>query len=76
MLYRYARLLLMATTLTLKEGSNMGFWSDVQYDIQRGMSESDAINLNAILRDPKASKREKESAEAIAEASIKLNTML
>ena len=51
----------------------MGFWKDVLYDVQMGMSEERAIELNAKIR--YGSEEERQKAEAIAEAEIKLNTM-
>lgn len=53
----------------------MGFWKDVAYDISRGMSKQDAIELNAILRS-NASKEEKQRAEQKAEFNLKIDTML
>ena len=54
----------------------MGFWKDVLYDTQRGMSIDDAISLNTKLRERNISTEEKRKASAIAEADIKLNSML
>ena len=51
----------------------MGFWKDVLYDVQMGMSVEKATELNATLR--YGSEDEKRKAEAIAEADRKLNTM-
>lgn len=53
----------------------MGFWKDVALDMSRGMSKADAIELNAKLRYGNLSKEEKDKAEAIAEANLKLNTL-
>ena len=54
----------------------MGFWKDVSYDMSRGMSKQTAINLNYQLRYAKLTEQEKRKAEALAEAEVKLNTML
>jgi hypothetical protein len=51
----------------------MGFWKDVVYDMQRGMSKEQAIKLNATLKYGKP--EEKKKAEAIAEADLKVDTM-
>lgn len=51
----------------------MGFWSDVAYDVQRGIPKEDAIRLNAIIRDNFSSKKEIKKAEAELEALVKLN---
>lgn len=53
----------------------MGYWKDVWYDMSRGMSKEKAIELNANLRYGNLSKEEKDKAEAIAEADLKLNTL-
>lgn len=53
----------------------MGFWKDVQMDMSNGMSQSEAIKLNIKLRDKNIPEREKQQLLAIANASIKLNSM-
>ena len=53
----------------------MGYWKDVAYDMQRGMSRATAEKLNAELRYGKLSKEEKAKLEAKAEAEIKLRSM-
>lgn len=51
----------------------MGFWKDVLYDVQTGMSEERAIELNAMRR--YGNEEEKKKAAALEAAEIKLNTM-
>ena len=51
----------------------MGFWKDVLYDVQNGISKERAIELNAKIR--YGSEEERQKAEAMAEAEIKLNTI-
>lgn len=53
----------------------MGFWKDVWYDVQHGMSQSKAIELNAKLRYSNMPEEEKKKLQAVAEAEIKLNSM-
>ena len=53
----------------------MGFWKDVAYDMQRGMSKQDAIRLNTDLKYGNLSKEEKVRLEAKVEADLKLNSM-
>jgi hypothetical protein len=53
----------------------MGFWKDVAYDMQRGMSKQDAIRLNADLKYGNLSKEEKARLEAKAEANLKIDSM-
>lgn len=53
----------------------MGYWKDVLYDTQRGMSLDTAIKLNADLRYGNKSKEEKNKLASIAEAEIKINTL-
>lgn len=50
----------------------MGFWKNVAYDMQRGMSQKKAIELNAQLRYGELSKEDREKLEAIAEAELKI----
>lgn len=53
----------------------MGFWKDVAYDMQNGMSREKAIELNYKLRYEKLSKEDKEKEIAKAQAEAKINTM-
>ena len=53
----------------------MGFWKDVAYDMQRGMSKQDAIRLNSDLKYGNFSKEEKARLEAKAEADLKIDSM-
>ena len=53
----------------------MGFWKDVAYDMQRGMSKQEAIRLNADLKYGNLSKEEKARIEAQAEADLKIDSM-
>ena len=53
----------------------MGFWKDVAYDMQRGMSRDKAIELNAKLRSDKYSLEEKRKIEAMAEADLVIDKM-
>ena len=54
----------------------MGFWKDVWYDVQRGMSQKDAIELNAnILLNGELSEEDKKKLSAIADADLKLNKL-
>lgn len=53
----------------------MGFWKDVAYDMQRGMSKQDAIKLNADLKYGNLSEEKKAKRIAKAEADLKLNSM-
>ena len=54
----------------------MGYWKDVSYDIQRGMSRQTAERINALRYDKFVSDEERRREEAKAEAEIKLNAML
>ena len=51
----------------------MGFWKDVYYDMQRGMSKEKAIEVNAAIRDKSISEEERKQIVALAEAEVKLN---
>lgn len=51
----------------------MGYWKDVAYDISRGMSKETAEKVNAILRNPNATKEEKDKAAQEGEHDIALN---
>ena len=53
----------------------MGFWKDVSYDMQRGMSKEKAIIVNAAIRDKNISEEERKRIVALAEAEVKLNRM-
>jgi hypothetical protein len=53
----------------------MGFWKDVAYDMQRGMSKQEAIRLNADLKYGNLSKEEKARLEAKAKANLKIDSM-
>lgn len=53
----------------------MGFWKDVAYNMQRGMSRDKAIELNAKLRSDKYTDEEKRKFEAIAEADLVIDRM-
>ena len=53
----------------------MGFWKDVQMDMQRGMSKEKAIELNAKLRYGNLSKEDREKEISKAEAELKIDTM-
>lgn len=54
----------------------MGYWGDVWYDMQRGMSQEKAEKLNAELRFGNKTPEEKRRLEAEAEADLKLDSML
>lgn len=54
----------------------MGFWKDVDMDMQRGMSKEKAIELNAALRYGNLSKEEKQRIEQKAEWDLKIDRML
>ena len=54
----------------------MGYWKDVSYDIQRGMSRKTAERVNAQLRYGNLTKDERDTIIAEGEADIKMNSML
>lgn len=53
----------------------MGYWKDVAYDIQRGMSRQTAERVNAQLRYGNLTEEERKRIVAEGEADIKLNSM-
>lgn len=52
----------------------MGYWKDVWYDMQRGMSREVAEEVNATLR-YSADEQERKKARIKGETDIKLNTL-
>ena len=54
----------------------MGYWKDVAYDISRGMSRETAERVNALRYDKSIPDEERKKEQAMAEAEIKLNSLL
>jgi hypothetical protein len=55
--------------------NNMGFWKNVAYDMQRGMSKQTAIKVNSSKFDKNLTALDRKKIEAEGEAEIALNSI-
>lgn len=53
----------------------MGFWKNVAYDMQRGMSKQTAIKVNSNKFDKNLTALDRKKIEAEGEAEIALNSI-